>query len=104
MPGQQDTVHSYRPTLPITYQYHLKPGESFYKDRNGKVTIVRSRNEQVSKDTRNNWQKKQDSRNAPSIRKQKQLMSNKEAKTAIDKLMQIILLISQKLTLRKQSI
>ena len=33
MPGQQDTVHSYRPTLPITYQYHLKPGESFYKDR-----------------------------------------------------------------------
>lgn len=34
MPGQQDTVHSYRPTLPITYQYHLKPGESFYKDRN----------------------------------------------------------------------
>lgn len=55
MPGQQDTVHSYRPTLPITYQYHLKPGESFYKDRNGKVTIVRSRNEQVSKDTRNNW-------------------------------------------------
>lgn len=31
MPGQQDTVHSYRPTLPITYQYHLKPGESFYK-------------------------------------------------------------------------
>lgn len=72
MPGKQDTVHSYRPTLPITYQYHLKPGESFYKDRNGKVTIVRSRNEQVSKDTRNNWQKKQDSRNAPSIRKQKQ--------------------------------
>lgn len=40
MPVQQDTVHSYRPTLPITYQYHLKPGESFYKDRNGKVTIV----------------------------------------------------------------
>lgn len=81
MPGQQDTVHSYRPTLPITYQYHLKPGESFYKDRNGKVTIVRSRNEQVSKDTRNNWQKKQDSRNAPSIRKQKQI-TQAEHKTA----------------------
>lgn len=31
----------------------------------------------------------------------KQLMSNKEAKTAIDKLMQIILLISQKLTPQK---
>ena len=70
MPGQQDTVHSYRPTLPITYQYHLKPGESFYKDRNGKVTIVRSRNEQVSKDTRNNWQKKQDSKNKLTILKQ----------------------------------
>ena len=81
MPGQQDTVHSYRPTLPITYQYHLKPGESFYKDRNGKVTIVRSRNEQVSKDTRNNWQKKQDSKNAPNIRKQKQ-MTQAEHKTA----------------------
>lgn len=81
MPGQQDTVHSYRPTLPITYQYHLKPGESFYKDRNGKVTIIRSRNEQVSKDTRNNWQKKQDSKNAPNIRKQKQ-MTQAEHKTA----------------------
>ena len=81
MPGQQDTVHSYRPTLPITYQYHLKSGESFYKDRNGKVTIVRSRNEQVSKDTRNNWQKKQDSKNAPNIRKQKQ-MTQAEHKTA----------------------
>ena len=102
MPGQQDTVHSYRPTLPITYQYHLKPGESFYKDRNGKVTIVRSRNEQVSKDTRNNWQKKQDSKNAPNMRKQKQ-MTQAEHKTAIDKLMQIILPISQKLILRKQS-
>lgn len=73
MPGYQDTVHSYRPTLPITYQYHLKPGESFYKDRNGKVTIVRSRNEQVRKDTRSDWQKKQDSKNAPNIRKQKQM-------------------------------
>lgn len=81
MPGQQDTVHSYRPTLPITYQYHLKPGESFYKDRNGKVTIIRSRNEQVSKDTRNDWQKKQDSKNAPNIRKQKQ-MTQAEHKTA----------------------
>lgn len=81
MPGQQDTVHSYRPTLPITYQYHLKPGESFYKDRNGKVTIIRSRNEQVSKDTRNNWQKKQDSKNAPNMRKQKQ-MTQAEYKTA----------------------
>lgn len=81
MPGQQDTVHSYRPTLPITYQYHLKPGESFYKDRNGKVTIVRSRNEQVSKDTRNDWQKEQDSKNAPNIRKQKQ-MAQAEHKTA----------------------
>lgn len=81
MPGQQDTVHSYRPTLPITYQYHLKPGESFYKDRNGKVTIIRSRNEQVSKDTRNNWQKKQDSKNAPNMRKQKQ-MTQAEHKTA----------------------
>lgn len=81
MPGYQDTVHSYGPTLPITYQYHLKPGESFYKDRNGKVTIVRSRNEQVSKDTRNDWQKKQDSKNAPNIRKQKQ-MTQAEHKTA----------------------
>lgn len=82
MPSQQDTVHSYRPTLPITYQYHLKPGESFYKDRNGKVTIVRSRNEQVSKDTRNDWQKKQDSKNAPNIRKQKQ-MAQAEHKAAL---------------------
>lgn len=81
MPGYQDTIHSYRPVLPITYQYHLKPGESFYKDRNGKVTIVRSRNEQVSKDTRNNWQKKQDSKNAPNIRKQKQ-MAQAEHETA----------------------
>ena len=81
MPGKQDTVHSYRPTLPITYQYHLKPGESFYKDRNGKVTIIRSRNEQVSKDTRNDWQKKQDSKNAPNMRKQKQ-MTQAEHKTA----------------------
>ena len=81
MPGQQDTVHSYRPTLPITYQYHLKPGESFYKDRNGKVTIICSRNEQVSKDTRNNWQKKQDSKNAPNIIKQKQ-MAQAEHKAA----------------------
>ena len=81
MPGKQDTVHSYRPTLPITYQYHLKPGEFFYKDRNGKVTIISSRNEQVSKDTRNDWQKKQDSRNAPSIRKQKQI-TQAEHKTA----------------------
>lgn len=82
MPGQQDTVHSYRPTLPITYQYHLKPGESFYKDRNGKVTIIRSRNEQVSKDTRNDWQKEQDSKNAPYIRKQKQ-MAQAEHKAAL---------------------
>ena len=81
MPGKQDTVHSYRPTLPITYQYHLKPGEFFYKDRNGKVTIIRSRNEQVSKDTRNDWQKKQDSKNAPNMRKQKQ-MTWAEHKTA----------------------
>lgn len=81
MPGQYDTVHSYRPTLPTTYQYHLKPGESFYKDRNGKVTIIRSRNEQVSKDTRNNWQRKQDSKNAQNIRKQKQ-MTQAEHKTA----------------------
>lgn len=81
MPGQYDTVHSYRPTLPTAYQYHLKPGESFYKDRNGKVTIIRSRNEQVSKDTRNNWQRKQDSKNAQNIRKQKQ-MTQAEHKTA----------------------
>ena len=81
MPGKQDTVHSYRPTLPITYQYHLKPGEFFYKDRNGKVTIIRSRNEQVSKDTRNDWQKKQDSKNAPNMRKQKQI-TQAEHKTA----------------------
>lgn len=81
MPGQQDTVHSYRPALPTTYQYHLKPGESFYKDRNGKVTIIRSRNEQVNKDTRNSWQRKQDSKNAPNIRKQKQ-MTQAEHKTA----------------------
>ena len=81
MPNQQDTVHSYRPTLPITYQYHLKPGESFYKDRNGKVTIIRSRNEQVSKDTRSDWQKEQDSKNAPNIRKQKQ-MAEAEHKAA----------------------
>lgn len=81
MSGKQDTVHSYRPTLPITYQYHLKPGEFFYKDRNGKVTIAHSRNEQVSKDTRNDWQKKQDSRNASIIRKQKQI-TQAEHKTA----------------------
>lgn len=86
MPGQQDTVHSYRPTLPITYQYHLKPGESFYKDRNGKVTIVRSRNEQVSKDTRNNWQKKQDSKNAPNIRKQKQMTPEQADYTKTNKI------------------
>lgn len=81
MTSQQDTVHSYRPTLPTTYQYHLKPSESFYKNRNGKVIIIRSRNEQVSKDTRNNWQRKQDSKNAQNIRKQKQ-MTQAEHKTA----------------------
>lgn len=82
MPSYQDTVHSYRPTLPITYQYHLKPGEFRYKDRNGKVTIIRSRNEQVSKDTRNDWQKEQDSKNAPNIIKQRQ-MAQAERKTAL---------------------
>lgn len=80
MPGYQDTVHSYRPSIPTTYQYHLKPGESFYKDRNGKVTIIHSKNEQVSKDTRNDWQKQQDSKNASGIRKQKQ-MNQAEHKT-----------------------
>ena len=73
MPGYQDTVHSYKPSIPITYSYHLKPGESFYKDRNGKVTITHSKNEQVSKDTRNDWQKQQDNKNASGIRKQKQM-------------------------------
>lgn len=80
MPGYQDTIHSYKPSIPTTYQYHLKPGESFYNDRNGKVTIIRSKNEQVSKDTRNDWQKQQDSKNASNIRKQKQ-MNQAEHKT-----------------------
>lgn len=80
MPGYQDTVHSYKPSIPITYSYHLKPGESFYKDRNGKVTIMHSKNEQVSKDTRNDWQKQQDNKNASGIRKQKQ-MNQAEHKT-----------------------
>lgn len=80
IPGYQDTVHSYRPSIPTTYQYHLKPGESFYKDRNGKVTIIHSKNEQVSKDTRNDWQKQQDSKKASDIRKQKQ-MNQAEHKT-----------------------
>lgn len=80
MPGYQDTVHSYKPSIPITYSYHLKPGESFYKDRNGKVTIIHSKNEQVSKDTRNDWQKQQDNKNASDTRKQKQ-MNQAEHKT-----------------------
>lgn len=40
--------------------YKLKPGETFVKDHNGKVTLVRSKNEQVSADNRSSYQKEQD--------------------------------------------
>ena len=96
MPGQQDTVHSYKPSIPTTYQYHLKPGESFYKDRNGKITIIRSKNEQVNKDTRNDWQKQQDSKNASNVRKQKQIKYLKEGQETRGLATQEWIIIAQK--------
>lgn len=68
---------------PIQYQiqYTPKSGEFIWTNRDGSKTIIRSKNAQVSKDTRNELQRKQDRSKAPAEYKRRE-MKDAEAKTA----------------------
>lgn len=80
-PLPSDNTRVVRQPVQYQIQYTPKPGEYIWTNRDGSKTIIRGKNAQVSKDTRNDHQRKQDQSKAPAERKRRE-MKDAEAKTA----------------------
>lgn len=80
-PLPSDNTKVVRQPIQYQIQYTPKPGEFIWTNRDGSKTIIRGKDAQVSKDTRNESQRKQDQSKAPAERKRRE-MKDAEAKTA----------------------
>lgn len=69
--AQSDNTRVAKPIIERKIQYKLKPGEFFFTNRNtGKKTLIKSKNETISTDRRNTYQRKQDEKRAQQLHKQ----------------------------------
>lgn len=80
-PLPSDNTRVVRQPIQYQIQYTPKPGEYIWTNQDGSKTVIRTKNAQVSKDTRNESQRKQDQSKAPAERKRRE-MKDAEAKTA----------------------
>lgn len=68
---QSDNTRVAKPIIERKIQYKLKPGELFFTDRNtGKKILIKPRNETISTDRRNTYQKKQDEKRTQQLHRQ----------------------------------
>ena len=68
---QSDNTRVVKPIIKRKIEYKLKPGEFFFTDRNtGKKTLIKSKNETISADRRNTYQRKQDKKRTQQLHKQ----------------------------------
>lgn len=69
--AQSDNTRVAKPIIERKIQYKLKPGELFFTDRNtGKKILIKPRNETISTDRRNTYQKKQDEKRTQQLHRQ----------------------------------
>lgn len=69
--AQSDNTRVAKPIIERKIQYKLKPGELFFTDRNtGKKILIKPRNETISADRRNTYQKKQDEKRTQQLHRQ----------------------------------
>lgn len=68
---QSDNTRVAKPIIERKIQYKLKPGELFFTDRNtGKKILIKSKNETISTDRRNTYQRKQDEKRTQQLHRQ----------------------------------
>ena len=68
---QSDNTRVAKPIIERKIQYKLKPGELFFTDKNtGKKILIKPRNETISADRRNTYQKKQNEKRTQQLHKQ----------------------------------
>lgn len=69
--AQSDNTRVAKPIIERKIQYKLKPGELFFTNRNtGKKILIKPRNETISADRRNTYQKKQDEKRTQQLHRQ----------------------------------
>lgn len=69
--AQSDNTRVAKPVIERKIQYKLKPGEFFFTNRNtGKKTLIKSKNETISTDRRNTYQRKQDEKKIQQLHRQ----------------------------------
>lgn len=68
---QSDNTRVAKPVIKRKIKYKLKPGEFFFTDRNtGKKTLIKPKNETISADRRNTYQRKQNEKRTQQLHKQ----------------------------------
>ena len=86
------TARVSKPTVNTKVKYKLKPGEMFFRNPNGTVTLVQGKNETVQQDNRTQQQRKQDQKSAQYKRKIiQQEKANQEAATAASEMVRRIM-------------
>lgn len=80
-PLPSDNTRVVRQPIQYQIQYTPKPGEYIWTNQDGSKTVIRTKNAQVSKDIRNESQRKQDQSKAPVERRRRE-MKDAEVKTA----------------------
>ena len=86
------TTRISKPTVNTKVKYKLKPGEMFFRNPNGTVTLVQGKNETVQQDNRTQQQRKQDQKSAQYKRKIiQQEKANQEAATAASEMVRRIM-------------
>lgn len=69
--AQSDNTRVAKPVIERKIEYKLKPGEFFFTDRNtGKKTLIKPKNETISTDRRNTYQRKQDEKRTQQLHRQ----------------------------------
>lgn len=69
--AQSDNTRVAKPVIERKIEYKLKPGEFFFTNRNtGKKTLIKSKNETISADKRNTYQRKQDEKRIQQLHRQ----------------------------------
>lgn len=69
--AQSDNTRVAKPIIKRKIKYKLKPGEFFFTDRNtGKKTLIKPKNETISADRRNTYQRKQNEKRTQQLHKQ----------------------------------
>lgn len=68
--AQSDNTRVVKPIIKRKIKYKLKPGEFFFTDRNtGKKTLIKPKNETISADRRNTYQRRQDQKRTQQVYK-----------------------------------